>query len=221
MFEKQLSICPSILAADFSMMSYELSEIADAGCDHVHLDVMDGHFVPSITFGDKFVRDLRGKSDLIFDTHLMVEKPENYISQFLDAGSDIITIHQEATNHLDRCLRLIKDGGKSAGVAINPGTSISTLYSVLDLVDYILVMTVNPGWGGQKFIPSSLKKIHELNAIRDKEGYIYQIEVDGGINRATLKACYNEGATLMVMGTSFFHESDKATFVTELMESVV
>lgn len=220
MYKKQLSIAPSILASDYSEGTATLESISSSGCDYVHLDVMDGNFVPTITFGPKFIADLRKKSDLIFDTHLMIQKPENHINSFIQAGSNIITVHQESTNHLFRCLDLIKEGGADCGVAINPGTSVSVLEPVLEYVDYILVMTVNPGWGGQKFIPQTVRKIMELDARRQEEGYTYRISVDGGINRQTIKTVYDAGASLAVMGTAFFKEPNKEDFVNEILEMV-
>lgn len=220
MTSKQLSISPSLLASDFASARDALRMISDSGCDYVHLDVMDGHFVPPITFGSKFIADLKKNSDLIFDTHLMVEKPENFIPSFIDAGCDIITIHQEATYHLERCISMIKSAGLSAGVAINPGTPVGALEAVLDEVDYVLVMTVNPGWGGQKFIPGTLKKVRELDLRRKEEGYGYNIEVDGGVGRGNIKMLYDAGVTLAVMGTSFFNESDKPGFVNEIYEII-
>ena len=220
MSNKELSISPSILAADFTNIREAVNEISLSGCDYVHLDVMDGHFVPQITFGSKLIRDLKKESDLIFDTHLMIEKPENFIKEFIEVGSDIITIHQEATCHLERCISMIKDNGLSAGVAINPGTSVSTIEAVLDVVDYVLVMTVNPGWGGQSLINGTIKKIKELNYRREDEGYSYIIEVDGGVNKKNIKELYDSGASLAVMGTSFFKESDKKNFVNDILEII-
>ncbi len=220
MSSKQLSLSPSLLASDFAYAHDSLRMISDAGCDYVHLDVMDGHFVPQITFGSKFIADLKKNSDLIFDTHLMVEKPENFIPSFIEAGSDIITIHEEATNHLERCISMIKSAGISAGVAINPGTSVGAIEAVLDEVDYVLVMTVNPGWGGQKFIPGTVKKVRELDLRREEEGYTYNIEVDGGVGRQNIRALYEAGVTLAVMGTSFFNEANKPGFVNEIYEII-
>ena len=216
----ELSISPSVLASDFSRGAEELALVAESGCNHVHLDVMDGAFVPDITFGPKFIKDLKKHSDLIFDTHLMIEKPERLIGAFVDAGCDIITVHAEATCHLERCLSMIREAGVSAGVAINPGTPVSALEAVLDEIDYCLVMTVNPGWGGQKFIPSTLKKIRELALRREEEGYSYQIEVDGGINRETVKSVKEAGANLFVMGTAFFREEDKRGFVSSVLDNL-
>ncbi len=217
---KQLSISPSILASDFAHASDALKQISDSGCDYVHLDVMDGHFVPQITFGSKFIKDLKKESDLVFDTHLMIDKPEEKIESFIDAGADIITFHAEATNHIERCISMIKNSGVSAGIAINPGTSVSAIEAVLDEVDYVLVMTVNPGWGGQKFIPQTIKKIKELDLRRNDEGYNYIIEVDGGINKDNIKMLYDAGVSLAVMGTSFFREDDKESFVDEILEII-
>lgn len=217
---KQLSISPSILASDFAHASDALKQISDSGCDYVHLDVMDGHFVPQITFGSKFIKDLKKESDLVFDTHLMIEKPEDKIESFIDAGADIITFHAEATNHIERCISMIKNRGVSAGIAINPGTSVSAIEAVLEEVDYVLVMTVNPGWGGQKFIPQTIKKIKELDLRRNEEGYNYIIEVDGGINKDNIKMLYDAGVSLAVMGTSFFREDDKESFVNEILEVI-
>ncbi len=220
MGNKVLSISPSLLASDFSYAHEALSTISESGLDYVHLDVMDGHFVPQITFGSKFIKDLKNKSDLIFDTHLMVDKPEAFISSFIDSGCDIITIHAEATNHLDRCINMIKEKGVSAGVAINPSTSVSMIESVLEIVDYVLVMTVNPGWGGQKFIPYTLKKIKELDLRREEEGYTYNIEADGGIGKNNIKELYDNGVTLAVMGTSYFSSPDKSSFVNDIYEII-
>lgn len=220
MKRSELSIAPSVLASDFSKAGEELYSISEAGCDYVHLDVMDGVFVPNITFGPKFIKDLKKSSDLIFDTHLMVDRPERMIPDFIDAGCDIITVHAEATNHLERCISMIREAGVNAGVAINPATPVSMLEAVLDEIDYVLVMTVNPGWGGQKFIPSTLRKIRELDMRRSEEGYSYRIEVDGGINRDTIHMVYEAGATLAVMGTAFFKEKDRGAFVSSVLESL-
>ena len=168
MRRNELSISPSVLASDFSRAAEALTCISDSGCNYVHLDVMDGQFVPDITFGPKFIKDLKKNSDLIFDTHLMIDKPERMIESFIDAGSDIITVHAEATNHLHRCLGMIKSAGISCGVAINPGTPVSLLEAVLDEVDYVLVMTVNPGFGGQHFLDQMVAKIAALNELKQQ-----------------------------------------------------
>ena len=211
--------CKTVIYFSFNA-SDALKQISDSGCDYVHLDVMDGHFVPQITFGSKFIKDLKKESDLVFDTHLMIDKPEEKIESFIDAGADIITFHAEATNHIERCISMIKNSGVSAGIAINPGTSVSAIEAVLDEVDYVLVMTVNPGWGGQKFIPQTIKKIKELDLRRNEEGYNYIIEVDGGINKDNIKMLYDAGVSLAVMGTSFFREDDKESFVNKILEII-
>ena len=216
MSRKEIIYSPSLLAGNFANAASSLKEVADAGCDYIHLDVMDGRFVPSITFGPKLIADLRKESDLIFDVHLMIDEPERHIDAFMDAGANILTIHQEATKHLWRCLSMIKERGGECGVAINPGTSVSAIDSVLPYVDYILCMTVNPGWGGQKFIPETARKIQELNDIRISDGYNYRIAVDGGIGAGTIKKVVDAGADLAVMGTAFFNSVDKRAFIDEI-----
>lgn len=220
MLDKQFLISPSLLAADFSIAVEELQSVADSGTDYIHLDVMDGAFVPNITFGPKFIKDIRAKSDLVFDVHLMVDEPERYIKDFIDAGSNIITIHSESTKHIFRALSMIKDGGCECGVAINPGTSVSMIDSLLDYVDYILVMTVNPGFGGQRFIPDTLRKIRALDELRQNNGYKYLISVDGGISMQTIRDVYDAGADMAVIGTAFFRETDRKAFIEKLEEEL-
>ncbi len=219
MKENSLLVSPSILASDFSDPVSALEKISQSGADYVHLDVMDGMFVPNITFGPKYIGDLRKRTDLVFDTHLMIMEPERYIRQFAEAGSDIITVHQEATRHLHRCLAMIKEEGKEAGVAINPATPVEEIVPVLDMVDYVLVMSVDPGFGGQKFIRYSSRKIGQLDSIRRREGYQYLINVDGGINENTVHIVAKAGVDMVVTGSAFFSSPDPAAFVENLLET--
>ncbi len=217
---RNLLFSPSLLGGNFSKAKEELDLISQAGSDYVHLDVMDGHFVPEITFGSKFIADLRPESDLVFDVHLMVEDPENMIERFAAAGAGIITVHQEATRHLHRCISLIKESGAEAGVAICPGTSLSAIDAILPFVDYVLVMTVNPGWGGQKLIPQMIDKIRELSRIRESEGYEFLIEADGGISLETVGPAFRAGMDIAVVGSAFFRAPDKAVFLSDMLDRV-
>jgi ribulose-phosphate 3-epimerase len=211
-----MKISPSILSADFSRLGEEIQNIEKAGADYIHLDVMDGSFVPNITIGNEVVKNLRKKTALPFDVHLMINNPDNHIKAFADAGSDIITIHAEASIHLDRSLDLIKSFGKKVGVSIVPSTHEDVLDYVLEKLDLILVMTVNPGFGGQKFLSSQLKKIENLRKKIDKIGKKIELEVDGGINEETSKILASAGADVLVSGSYIFGSGDYAAAIKKL-----
>ncbi|HUW41564.1 MAG TPA: ribulose-phosphate 3-epimerase [Rectinemataceae bacterium] len=203
-------IAPSVLSADFSDMRSALSRIASSGAQWVHLDVMDGHFVPEITFGRKMAADLRPLTSLPLDVHLMTEHPERFAPAFLEAGADWLTFHLEACVHAHRLARSIRDSGAKSGVSVVPSTPVSALEELLDYVDLVLVMTVNPGFGGQALIPSCLDKVRRLAEIRASRGLDFLISVDGGINRSTFEAVARSGADVLVMGSAFFAASDPA-----------
>jgi ribulose-phosphate 3-epimerase len=202
--QKPVRIAPSILSADFAALGDEVRAITRAGADYIHIDVMDGHFVPNITIGPDVVKALRKSSRKPFDVHLMISPVDPYVEAFADAGSDIITVHQEAGPHLHRTIQLIKSLGKKAGVSLNPATPASTVFDVLGDVDLVLVMSVNPGFGGQKFIPGALDKIAELRAAIDATGREIDLEVDGGIDPVTAKAAIAAGADVLVAGSATF-----------------
>ena len=199
-------IAPSILSADFSCLKEEVVALSQAGADLIHLDIMDGHFVPNLTFGPMVVKSLRGCTKLPFDVHLMVENPQDMISCFAKAGADIITIHAESTKHLDKLLAEIKSYGIKAGVSLNPSTPETVLEYVLDKIDVVLVMSVNPGFGGQSFISSSVEKIAKIKSMI--KGKDIKIEVDGGINPLTAAECVAAGADILVAGSAILNSGD-------------
>lgn len=211
-----IKIAPSILAADFAAMGQEVASLQAAGADLVHVDVMDGRFVPNISLGQGMVQAIRRNTVLPLDVHLMIEEPERYISEFANAGADVISIHAEAARHLHRALGLIREAGAKAGVVLNPATSPEVLRYILDRVDMVLVMTVNPGFGGQAFIPQMLDKIVCVRQMIDKSGYAVDLEVDGGIDAQTAKQVTAAGANVLVAGSAVFGAQDRARAIEEL-----
>ena len=205
---KKIQISPSILSADFSQLGNEIKKLEEGGADLIHVDVMDGHFVPNLTIGPPVIKNLRKFTKLPFDVHLMISPVHDYIQNYAEAGADIITIHPEATNDLKNSINLIKKLGKKVGVSLNPKTEITTLISEIKNIDLILVMSVNPGFGGQKFMPEVLDKIRKLKNIKDENNYNYNIEVDGGINFSNSKIVLEAGADILVSGTTIFKENN-------------
>ena len=205
---KKIQISPSILSADFSQLGNEIRKLEQGGADLIHVDVMDGHFVPNLTIGPPVIKNLRKYTKLPFDVHLMISPVHEYIENYANAGADIITIHPEATENLKESISLIKKFGKKVGVSLNPKTEIKTLIDEIDNIDLVLVMSVNPGFGGQKFMPEVLDKIKELKKIKDKNQYHFDIEVDGGINFSNSKIVLEAGADILVSGTTVFKEND-------------
>jgi ribulose-phosphate 3-epimerase len=200
-----VEILPSILSADFARLGEQIAALETAGCRMLHVDVMDGHFVPNITIGPPVVESLRKSTRAILDVHLMIEDPDKYAPVFIQAGADQVSVHQEACRHLDRTLRMIRAEGAKAGVVINPATPVATLEDVLDVVDYVLVMSVNPGFGGQQFIPNALSKVRDLAARRKERGLHFSIEIDGGVNTQNLGKIIDAGVEWVVAGSSIFH----------------
>lgn len=197
-------LAPSILAADFSRLGEQIKAVENAGADYLHIDVMDGMFVPSISFGLPVIETIRKESNLVFDVHLMIEEPGRYVKQFAAAGADILNVHVEACTHLQRTISEIKELGLKAGVTLNPGTPLTTLEYVLNDVDLVLIMSVNPGFGGQKFIPFTLQKLNDLREMRLRKNARAEIEVDGGVTLSNAKEIMEAGAEVLVSGSSVF-----------------
>lgn len=209
-------IAPSILSADFSRLGEEIKAIEAAGADYVHIDVMDGQFVPNITIGPLIVEAVRRVTTLPLDVHLMIAEPDRYIASFAEAGADIIVVHAEATNHLHRTVQLIKSFGKRAGVSLNPATPLNVLDYVLEDLDLVLLMTVNPGFGGQSFIEACIPKIQSLRSIMDRRGVEAELEVDGGVKIDNIARIAHAGADVFVAGSAVFNSPDYAATITEL-----
>ncbi|HKK95546.1 MAG TPA: ribulose-phosphate 3-epimerase [Anaerovoracaceae bacterium] len=211
-----IKLAPSILSADFSKLGDDVKTVFEAGADYLHIDVMDGHFVPNISYGSVVMKSLNGITDISYDVHLMIEDPDKHIEDFITEKTEYITVHQEACVHLNRTIQNIKEHGIKVGVSINPATPISVLAEVLNEVDMILIMSVNPGFGGQKFIPSTINKVKELNKLRKENDYSYLIEIDGGINMGNVKAVKSAGVDIVVAGSAVFGAEDIAKRIKKL-----
>ncbi len=204
-----VKIAPSILSADFSKLGEEIKDVERGGADYIHVDVMDGHFVPNITIGPLIVEAIRPITKLPLDVHLMIDNPDQYIEEFANAGADYLTVHVEACKHLHRTIHYIKSFGVKAGVVLNPATPVQTIEHVIDDIDMVLLMTVNPGFGGQKFIEQVLPKIRQVKELVDKKGLSVEIEVDGGVNEETARKCVEAGANVLVAGSAIYNERDR------------
>lgn len=212
-----VEVAPSILAADFACLGDAIRAVESGGVSTLHVDVMDGHFVPNISIGVPVVASLRKATRLTLDVHLMIENPEQYIGAFAGAGADMISVHQEATPHLDRALAMIREHGCRAGAVINPATPVGMLSEVLGKLDHVLVMSVNPGFGGQAFIPEAVGKIRQLHEVRERYNHAFRIEVDGGIGPDNVSQVVRAGAQILVAGTSIFHTPDPAQAVRSMI----
>ncbi|MGM0851594.1 MAG: ribulose-phosphate 3-epimerase [Bacillota bacterium] len=216
-----MKIAPSILSANFAELGNEIRDVEKGGADYIHVDVMDGHFVPNITLGPMIVKAIRPLTTLPLDVHLMIENPNQYIEAFADAGADYITVHVEADPHLHRTIQMIKSKGVKAGVVLNPGTPAESIMPILQDVDMVLLMTVNPGFGGQSFIPSVVPKIKQIREWANKVNPALEIEVDGGINPETAAICAEAGADVFVAGSAIYNRSDRGAAIEELKRSFV
>ena len=213
-----LKLAPSILSADFSALAADVKKIEEGGADYIHVDVMDGHFVPNISFGAAVMKSLNGKTSLPYDVHLMIENPDQYIGDFVTDQTEFITVHQEACVHLHRTIQNIKSKGVKAGVSINPATPVSSLECVLEDLDLVLIMSVNPGFGGQKFSPQTLNKVKELAAIKKERGLNFAIEIDGGVTLANAREVMDAGVEIAVAGSAVFGAEDVVQRVKEFKE---
>ncbi|MFE8695227.1 ribulose-phosphate 3-epimerase [Cytobacillus sp. FJAT-53684] len=216
-----VKIAPSILSADFSKLGEEIKDVERGGADYIHVDVMDGHFVPNITIGPLIVEAIRPVTKLPLDVHLMIENPDQYIEAFAKAGADYITVHVEACRHLHRTIHYIKSFGVKAGVVLNPATSVHTIEDIINDLDMVLLMTVNPGFGGQKFISSVLPKIAAVKKMADSKGLNIEIEVDGGVNEETAKLCIEAGANVLVAGSAVYNQKDRAQAIAAIKGSTI
>ncbi|MGF6947827.1 ribulose-phosphate 3-epimerase [Neobacillus sp. B4I6] len=216
-----IKIAPSILSADFAKLGNEIKEVEEGGADYIHVDVMDGHFVPNITIGPLIVEAIRPVTTLPLDVHLMIENPDQFIPVFAKAGADIISVHVEACPHLHRTIQLIKHHGIKAGVVLNPATSVDQIMHILEDIDLILLMTVNPGFGGQEFIKSVLPKIEHISKMIEKRRLSIEIEVDGGINTDTARLCVQAGANVLVAGSAIYNQPDRKASIKAIKETVI
>lgn len=221
MTEKTIDIAPSILSADFSRLGEEIAAIERGGATILHVDVMDGHFVPNITVGLPVVQSLAKKTRLPIDAHLMISEPGRYAEQFVKAGASMVSVHVEADQHLHRTLMGIRAAGAQAGVVVNPATPLSALEEVLNYVDYVLIMSVNPGFGGQQFIPEALEKIRRLRGMIDERGLNVRIEIDGGVDRYNIAQVVAAGAEIIVAGSAVFHSAEPESSVRQLREATI
>jgi ribulose-phosphate 3-epimerase len=214
-----IHILPSILSADFSRLGEEIAAVERGGATMLHVDVMDGHFVPNLTLGPPVIESIRKVTQSVLDVHLMITDPDKYAPIFVEAGADQVSVHYEAATHLDRTIRNIQSLGAKAGVVLNPATPVSVLEDILDVADYVLIMSVNPGFGGQQFIPNALKKIRRLDQMRRERGLPFRIEIDGGVRLDNVEAIVRAGCDWLVAGSSIFHSDDSASAVRDLQHA--